>query len=174
MGSGPRLLAIKLYHYPQGRSDNPRAMRGQAQGRSGTEQSKGGVIEQRSVASPTLSPGQKTRLHEIIASGNLQRVNHADFPLSAGTRVPNTVTLYDVPATIVDVLPQYSGFEYVAIRSRWRLWRFFRFDPTLTGSLNAEFQGRRRPHTLIGLRPDIAIQDEGPGSTQPGSSAEMR
>jgi hypothetical protein len=63
-----------------------------------------------------LSPGQKTRLHEIIAGGNLQRVNHADFALSAGTRVPNTVRLYDVPATIVDILPQYSGFEYVVVR----------------------------------------------------------
>jgi hypothetical protein len=89
--------------------------RGQAQGRSGTEQSRGGVTEQRSVSSPTLSPGQKTRLHEIIAGGNLQRVNHADFALSVGTRMPNTVTLYDVPATIVDILPQYSGFEYVVV-----------------------------------------------------------
>jgi len=35
----------------------PRAMQSQAQGRSGTEQSRGGVTEQRSVASPTLSPG---------------------------------------------------------------------------------------------------------------------
>jgi hypothetical protein len=26
-------------------------------------------------------------------------------------------------------------------------------------------------HTLFGLRPDIAIRDEGAGSTQPGSSA---
>lgn len=30
--------------------------------------------------------------------------------------MPNTVRLYDVPATIVDILPQYSGFEYVVVR----------------------------------------------------------
>ena len=94
----------------------PRAMQSQAQGRSGTEQSRGGVTEQRSVASPTLSPGQKTRLREIIAAENVQRVNHTDFALSVGTRAPNTVTPYDVPATIVDILPQYRGFEYVVVR----------------------------------------------------------
>jgi len=103
-------------------------MQGQTQKRSGTVEEKerrsgqsgavqGPVQERsgRSVGSTTLSSDQKTRLHEIIAGGNLQRVNHADFALSVGTRVPNTVTLYDVPATIVDILPQYRGFEYVVI-----------------------------------------------------------
>jgi hypothetical protein len=87
------------------RSGQSGAVQGPAQERSG-----------RSVGSPTLSSDQTTRLHEIIAGGNLQRVNHADFALSVGTRVPNTVTLYDVPATIVDILPQYRGFEYVVVR----------------------------------------------------------
>jgi hypothetical protein len=87
------------------RSGQSGAVQGPAQERSG-----------RSVGSPTLSSDQTTRLHEIIAGGNLQRVNHADFALSVGTRVPNTVTLYAVPATIVDILPQYRGFEYVVVR----------------------------------------------------------
>src|ERR1700730_13590619 len=87
------------------RSGQSGAVQGPAQERSG-----------RSVGSTTLSSDQTTRLHEIIAGGNLQRVNHADFTLSVGTRVPNTVTLYAVPATIVDILPQYRGFEYVVVR----------------------------------------------------------
>jgi len=87
------------------RSGQSGAVQGPAQERSG-----------RSVGSTTLSSDQTTRLHEIIAGGNLQRVNHADFALSVGTRVPNTVTLYTVPATIVDILPQYRGFEYVVVR----------------------------------------------------------
>jgi hypothetical protein len=87
------------------RSGQSGAVQGPAQERSG-----------RSVGSTTLSSDQTTRLHEIIAGGNLQRVNHADFALSVGTRVPNTVTLYAVPATIVDILPQYRGFEYVVVR----------------------------------------------------------
>jgi hypothetical protein len=30
--------------------------------------------------------------------------------------VPDTVTFYDVPETIVDILPQYRGFEYIVVR----------------------------------------------------------
>jgi hypothetical protein len=55
------------------RSGQSGAVQGPAQERSG-----------RSVGSPTLSSDQTTRLHEIIAGGNLQRVNHADFALSVG------------------------------------------------------------------------------------------
>ena len=87
------------------RSGQADAVQGPPEGRSG-----------RSVGSATLSPDQKTRLHEVITGENVQRVNHADFALSVGTRVPNTVTFYDVPDTIVDILPQYRGFEYIIVR----------------------------------------------------------
>jgi hypothetical protein len=111
------------------RSDHPGAMQGRAQGRSGAIEEKerrSGQADaaqgppegrsRRSVGSATLSPDQKTRLHEVITGENVQRVNHADFALSVGTRVPNTVTFYDVPDTIVDILPQYRGFEYIIVK----------------------------------------------------------
>jgi Protein of unknown function (DUF1236) len=98
------------------RSGHPGAMQGQAQGRSSTEQSRGGITEQRSVASPTLSQDQKTRLHEVVTGDNVQHVNHVGFALSPGIRVPDTVSLYDVPNTIVEILPQYRGFEYIVVR----------------------------------------------------------
>src|SRR3984893_4294030 len=59
---------------------------GSAQGRSG-----------RSVGSTTLSSDQKSRLHGIISDGNIRRIDEADFPLSVGTRLPDTVEVYDVP-----------------------------------------------------------------------------
>jgi Protein of unknown function (DUF1236) len=79
-------------------------------GRFGSEQRTG-----RSVGLTTLSPGQKTRLHGIISGGNIQHVNRVDFPLTVGTRVPDTMTLYNVPESIVDVLPQYRDFEYIVV-----------------------------------------------------------
>ncbi len=81
----------------------------------GSNERQGRITEQRSVGSTTLSPGQKTRLHKIISGGDVQHVNHVDFPLSVGTRVPHTVTLYNIPQTIVDILPQYRDFEYVVV-----------------------------------------------------------
>ncbi|MGB6176897.1 MAG: DUF1236 domain-containing protein [Methylocella sp.] len=90
-------------------------MQRQAQRRSGVQ----GATQEwsgRSVGSTTLTSGQKTRLHEVIAGGNVQRVNHVNFALSRGIRVPDAVRLYDVPNTIVDILPQYRGFEYIVVR----------------------------------------------------------
>jgi hypothetical protein len=110
------------------RSGHPSAMQGQAQGRpsgieekehrsgqSGAMQSPAQERSGRSVGSTTLSSDQKTRLHGIITGGNIQRANHVDFPLTVGTHVPDTVTLYDVPETIVDILPQYRDFEYIVV-----------------------------------------------------------
>ncbi len=65
--------------------------------------------------STTLSQDQTTRLHETITSGDFRRVNRADFSFSVGTRVPDTVTFYDVPETIVDIVPQYRGFSYILV-----------------------------------------------------------
>jgi hypothetical protein len=78
---------------------------GSAQGRSG-----------RSVGSTTLSPDQKTRLHGIITGGDVRRMDEVDFALSVGTRVPDTVTFYDLPETIVDIVPEYRGFDYIVVR----------------------------------------------------------
>ncbi len=69
----------------------------------------------RSVGSTALSPDQKTRLHGIITGGDIRRIDNADFALSVGTRVPNTVTFYDLPETIVDIVPEYRGDEYIVV-----------------------------------------------------------
>jgi len=96
------------------RSGQSGVTQGPAKERSSTEQSRGGVTEQRSV-STTLSQDQRTRLHETITSGDIRHVDHVDFSLSVGIRVPNTVTFYDVPETIVYIVPQYRGFKYIVV-----------------------------------------------------------
>ncbi|HEX4644760.1 MAG TPA: DUF1236 domain-containing protein [Verrucomicrobiae bacterium] len=84
--------------------------------RFGSEQNRGQVMEHRSVGSVTLSPDQRTRLHQTVIDGKVRRVDDADFALSVGTRVPDTVTVYDVPETIVDIVPEYRGYDYIVVR----------------------------------------------------------
>ena len=69
--------------------------------------------ERRSVATVDLSSDQKTRLHAIVVGGNLYSVDHVNFVLSVGTRIPRTQTIYGVPQSIVDIVPQYRGFDYI-------------------------------------------------------------
>jgi hypothetical protein len=82
---------------------------------SGTHQSQRDLQERRSVASVDLSSDQKTRLHDIVARGNLHSVDHANFALSVGTRIPRSVRIYGVPQSIVGVVPQYRGFDYIVV-----------------------------------------------------------
>ncbi len=89
------------------RSERHGAMQGQDQGRSG-----------RSVGSVGLSSVQKTKIHDTIIGGNFHRVDHVDFPISVGTRVPDTVTFYDIPETIVEIVPQYRGLRYIVVEDQ--------------------------------------------------------
>jgi hypothetical protein len=91
------------------------AMQPESQGRVGSEQSKGGTTEQRSVTN--LSSEQGTRLHQVITTGNIHRADNVDFSLAVGTVVPRTVRVYDAPETIVEILPQYRGFKYIVVQS---------------------------------------------------------
>ena len=62
-----------------------------------------------------ITEQQRTQIHERISQVNLHRVDHADFSVSVGTVVPRTVVLYELPPTIVEIVPEYRGFEYVVI-----------------------------------------------------------
>ncbi len=79
-------------------------------------QSRPAPQERRSVATVDLSSDQKTRLHAIVAGRNLYRVDHVNFALSVGTRIPHTMRIYGVPQAIVDIVPQYRGFDYIVIK----------------------------------------------------------
>jgi hypothetical protein len=93
----------------------PGARQPESQGRVGSEQSKGGTTEQRSVTN--LSSEQRTRLHQVIATGNIHRADNVNFSLAVGTVVPQTVRVYDAPETIVEILPQCRGFKYIVVQS---------------------------------------------------------
>ncbi|HEY8032047.1 MAG TPA: DUF1236 domain-containing protein [Methylocella sp.] len=113
------------------RSEHRGAMQGQTQGRSGAVEENGQRSERhgamqdqtqgrsgRSVGSVGLSSVQKTKIHDTIIGGNFHRVDHVDFPISVGTRVPDTVTFYDIPETIVEIVPQYRGLRYIVVEDQ--------------------------------------------------------
>jgi hypothetical protein len=73
------------------------------------------MTEQRSVARVDLSSNQRTELHQVITGGAVNRVTRANFRLAVGTRIPSTVRIYDVPQTIVNIVPEYRGFRYIVV-----------------------------------------------------------
>jgi hypothetical protein len=74
----------------------------------------GKPMEHRSVT--TLSLEQRTKLHQAITTGNIQRADHVNFSLAVGTRVPDSVRIYDVPRSIAEIIPEYRGFKYIVVQ----------------------------------------------------------
>jgi hypothetical protein len=63
-----------------------------------------------------LSSEQRTRIHEVIVKErSAPRVANVNFSLEVGTRVPRTVRLVRLPSTIVEIEPEWRGFEYFLV-----------------------------------------------------------
>jgi hypothetical protein len=67
-----------------------------------------------------VTPEQRTRIHDvIIREGSAPRVDHVDFNLSVGTRVPRSVRFVEVPREIVEIEPAWRGYDYFMVGERF-------------------------------------------------------
>jgi hypothetical protein len=70
----------------------------------------------RSNATVNITPEKRTRIHEVIVNErNAPRVSSLNFNVSVGARVPRTVRFAALPRTIVEIEPEWRGFEYFMI-----------------------------------------------------------
>jgi hypothetical protein len=72
--------------------------------------------ETRTRVSATLNAGAKTRLHRAVAKISVKPVRNVNFSVSVGTVVPRTVTLRPLPTTVVEIVPQYRGYDFFVVR----------------------------------------------------------
>ena len=78
-----------------------------------------GAAGTRSNVTVNLTPEKRTRIHEVIVNErNAPRVRSPNFSVSVGARVPRTVRFAVLPRTIVDIEPEWRGFEYFMIGDR--------------------------------------------------------
>jgi hypothetical protein len=60
-----------------------------------------------------LSEQQHTSVHDtLLKERNVNRVAHVDFAIAVGTRVPRTLRLAVLPATVVTLVPQFRSYRY--------------------------------------------------------------
>ena len=51
--------------------------------------------------------------------GRHQAGRNVNFSISVGTAVPTSVTLHPVPTTIVEIVPQYRGYDFFVVRDEF-------------------------------------------------------
>jgi hypothetical protein len=66
--------------------------------------------------SANLNDNQRTRFSESITRLNVKPVNNVNFSLSVGTVVPRDVQFQPLPADVVEIVPQYRGYDFFVVR----------------------------------------------------------
>ncbi len=62
-------------------------------------------------AGAKLSGEQRTRISTVIRQQNIRPVEHVNFSVSIGTRVPHDVGFHPLPTEIVTIYPDWRGYE---------------------------------------------------------------
>jgi DNA mismatch repair ATPase MutL len=67
-------------------------------------------------ASVNINDQQRTRISTSISHLNVQPLNNVNFSLSVGKAVPRDIRLQPLPAEVVEVVPQYRGYNFVLVK----------------------------------------------------------
>jgi hypothetical protein len=67
-------------------------------------------------ASVNINDQQRTRISSSISHLNVQPLTNVNFSLSVGTVVPRDVRLQPLPTDVVEIVPQYRGYNFVLVK----------------------------------------------------------
>ena len=65
-----------------------------------------------------ITTEQRTQIRQSFTSVNVPSISNVNFSLSVGTAIPDTVTLVDVPAEIIRIVPAWRSYKVVKVRDR--------------------------------------------------------
>jgi hypothetical protein len=64
-----------------------------------------------------LTAEQRTRIRtSVLAGNNVPRVSNVNFSIRVGIVVPRSVRVVEVPATLIEIYPQWRGHRYFVVR----------------------------------------------------------
>jgi hypothetical protein len=66
-------------------------------------------------AGAKLSTEQRTKITTVIHDQHIAPVEHVNFSISVGTRVPRDVTFHPLPTEVVTIYPEWRGYEFVLV-----------------------------------------------------------
>jgi hypothetical protein len=93
---------------------------GAAAGEKGENKSAAGKSEQRSTTgqgaagAAKLSTEQRTKITSVIRQHKVEPA-HLDVSIAVGVRVPARVHLYPLPVEVVEVYPEWRGYDYILV-----------------------------------------------------------
>jgi hypothetical protein len=68
-------------------------------------------------------PEKRTQIISAIKSENVPEVSNVNFNISVGVAVPSSVRAYPLPPRIVEIYPEWRGYEVIRVRGQWVIVR---------------------------------------------------
>lgn len=65
-----------------------------------------------------ISPDQREGVRTVFRDQNLRRTTNVNVNIEIGRRLPRTVTLYNLPPRIVEIVPSYRSYRYIYVGNR--------------------------------------------------------
>jgi hypothetical protein len=66
-------------------------------------------------AGAKLSSEQRTKITTVIRNEHVRPVEHVNFSISIGTRVPRDVEFHRLPAEVITYYPEWRAYEYILV-----------------------------------------------------------
>ena len=73
-----------------------------------------GQAGQGAAGAAMLSTEQRTRISTILRQHKVAS-EHLNVTVAVGTRVPASVHLYPLPVEVIDISPEWRGFDYIMV-----------------------------------------------------------
>ncbi len=69
-------------------------------------------------AGAKLSSEQRSKISTVIRDQHVQSMNHVNFSISVGTRVPRDVSFRPLPPEIITYYPEWRGYEFILVNDQ--------------------------------------------------------
>jgi hypothetical protein len=68
-------------------------------------------------------PEKRSQIVSVIRSEKIQETTNVNFNISIGATVPRTVRFYPLPPRIVEIYPEWSGYQVIMVKGRYVIVR---------------------------------------------------
>lgn len=94
-----------------------------------TADTKAGATDQKTTgnaptgAAAAPPPEKRSQITSVIKQEKVQEVTNVNFNISIGATVPSTVRYYPLPARVVEIYPEWRGYDFIYVRGRYIILR---------------------------------------------------
>jgi hypothetical protein len=95
------------------------------EGNTAAKDSRSGTTTGNAATSATAAPPaeKRTQITSAIRQEKVEETTNVNFNISVGTAVPSSVRFYPLPSRIVEIYPEWRGYDFILVHGRYIIIR---------------------------------------------------